>query len=456
MLSLNLDETSVCLFQGNVAGNVLLSKKRARSLGQSVPRAKRRCCMTHVGLICNRSDIQPQLPQVFIINERTVPARDMAALRAACPSNVHLVRQKSAWTNAFLTAWVVRLIGIALAPFRTTLQPILLMDSLRAHWHPFVLAACRGAQIWPLCVPASMTWLMQPLDTHVFLKYKTHLRQIYQDARGDAEVSDLDFAAFMRCVYQTIRSVLQGYKWAGAFRGVGFGNAQSDVERFVRRNLGMLEAPLALSSVRPSDAEISTCFDARYRPHFADLWRTLVPPVAAVRLGPPRRPAAAAKAGSLELAIGHGRGGMTTSEAGLLRFRCCRGCRGARCVARCHGAACRQWSRPRGRRRARRKRRRNTRRRRVAPSWPCFVPHGCCLPPAVAMSTVSMYFGSPAWCPRTRARGRARAEKISTPQQKGNFRRHTLGFNIWGRFWCLESGSVFGLSFGSAVAPSRV
>ena len=61
VLSLNLDETSISLFPGNVAGDVLLSKKRARSLGQRVPRAKRRCCMTHVGVICNRSDIQPRL-----------------------------------------------------------------------------------------------------------------------------------------------------------------------------------------------------------------------------------------------------------------------------------------------------------------------------------------------------------------------------------------------------------
>ena len=276
VLRLNLDETSVCLFQGDVAGNILVSKKRARSVAQRVPRAKRRCCMTHVGLICDRSDIQPLLPQVFIINERTAPARDMAALRAACPPNVRFLRQKSAWTNVFVTAYIVRLLGIALGPYMSTVQPILLMDALRAHWHPFVLATCRGARIWPLCVPASLTWLMQPLDTHVFLKYKAYLRQVYQDVRGDAAVSDLDFAAFLRCVYQTIRRVLQGHKWASAFRGVGFGDAQAGLERFVKRNMGISDEPLALCSVRPSDDEVSTCFDSRYRPHFADLWRTLV------------------------------------------------------------------------------------------------------------------------------------------------------------------------------------
>ncbi len=288
MLRLNLDETSVCLFQGNVAGNILLSKKRARGIVQRVPRAKRRRCMTHVGLICDRSDIQPLLPQFIIMNERTVPGSAMAGLRAACPPNVHLVRQRSAWTNAFVTAWVVRLLGIALAPYLPTLQPILLMDCLRAHWHPYVLSACRAARIWPLCVPASMTWLMQPLDTHVFLKYKAYLREVYQEMRGFNELCDLDFAAFLQCVYRTIRAILQGRKWASAFHGVGFGGAQVGVERFVLRNVGLSAAPLALSSVRPSDAEVATCFDSRYRPHFEDLWRVLVPPVRAVRLGVPR------------------------------------------------------------------------------------------------------------------------------------------------------------------------
>lgn len=154
---MNLDETSVCLFQGDAAGNILLSKKRARGVAQRVPRAKRRRCMTHVGLICDRSDIQPLLPQVLIINEKTAPASAMPALRAACPPNVRILRQKSAWANAHTTALVVRLIGIAVRPFLPTLQPVLLLDALRAHWHPFVLSACRAMRIWPLCVPASLT-----------------------------------------------------------------------------------------------------------------------------------------------------------------------------------------------------------------------------------------------------------------------------------------------------------
>ena len=106
--------------------------------------------------------------------------------------------------------------------------------------------------------------------------------------RGDNEVTDLDFAAFLQCVYRTIRSIMQGTRWASAFHGVGFGAVQAGLEQFVLRNTGLSEAPRALSSARPSNAEVATCFDSRYRPHFDDLWRILVQPVRALRLGPPR------------------------------------------------------------------------------------------------------------------------------------------------------------------------
>ena len=101
-LRLNLDETSVCLFQGDAKGHVFANKRQyPDGFVQRAPRAKRRCCLTHVGLICDRPDLQPLLPQVIIGNERTFPKASFAALQAACPPNVVLVRQKSAWNDKF-------------------------------------------------------------------------------------------------------------------------------------------------------------------------------------------------------------------------------------------------------------------------------------------------------------------------------------------------------------------
>ena len=121
ILRLNIDETSVCLFQGSGRSNVFVSKKRRVS--QHVSRATRRRCMTHVGVICDNTYIQPHLPQVLIGNLATFKAGSMTALRGRAPANVALLRQKSAWNNEAVCAWIVRRIGHALAPYKFQLGP---------------------------------------------------------------------------------------------------------------------------------------------------------------------------------------------------------------------------------------------------------------------------------------------------------------------------------------------
>ena len=83
LLRINLDETSVCLFQGSGKGNVFVGKKRR--LVQFVQTRKRRCYFTHVAVICDNSELQPLLPQVLIGNERTFLAASMNGLRAGKP-----------------------------------------------------------------------------------------------------------------------------------------------------------------------------------------------------------------------------------------------------------------------------------------------------------------------------------------------------------------------------------
>ena len=115
-LRVNFDETAVCLFQGAGRGNVFLRKSDPAV--QHVPIAKRRTYLTHVAFVCDDPAIQPLLPQVVIGNERTIKVRQLAALRAACPANVRILRQRSAWVNAPLIAQIVRWLD-----FCSLLQP---------------------------------------------------------------------------------------------------------------------------------------------------------------------------------------------------------------------------------------------------------------------------------------------------------------------------------------------
>jgi hypothetical protein len=272
-LRINMDETSICLYQGSGKGAVFTSRKRPRrEHSQKVTANKRRCCLTYVSFVCDRSDLQPLLPQVIVGNERTFPLKFFFRLKAACPPNVRLVRQKSAWNNGVLCAEIMRWLGEALRPHLSRYQPILLMDAVRLHTSPQVIAACNRVRLWLLLVPATMTRLMQPLDTDGFQPFKINLRANYQEARACADGADLSIEQFMPCLYRAIRRVMQGRQWARAFDKAGFGQRQCQLSSFLKHEL-QLEEPACVAHSRPSLDQLRHCFPRRSIIPVPSLWQ---------------------------------------------------------------------------------------------------------------------------------------------------------------------------------------
>ena len=322
MLRINMDETSLCLFQGTGKGTVFHQKKRdppSEEPAQFASRKRRRTCITHVAFICDRPDLQPLLPQFLIGNHSTFLQRDLEGLRAACPSNVFLVRQKSAWNNAALQVIILRRLGAVLRPYLGSLQPILFMDACRLHFVRPVITACFAQSLWPIFVPARLTWLLQPCDTHAFQRYKAFLQSAYQCSRADTARAELSIGEFLSCVYRAIRYVLQGQRWALAFDRDGFGHGQSGVAIYIRRQL-QLEDMVVVSASLPSDEQLRKCFPRRARVYIAGL----LPPAVAASISPrppvgyrlfARRPAGRPMAPSLDVRAAEHRAG----PVGVLR-----------------------------------------------------------------------------------------------------------------------------------------
>jgi hypothetical protein len=278
ILKINLDETSVCLFQGDQKGNVLVSRKRARDdTFQKVGRNKRRCCLTHVGLICDRPDLQPIMPQFVIGNKATFKAKDWDVLVGGQPRNVHLVRQQSAWNNTSTMKWLIRKLGATLQPHMGSLQPVLILDACKVHLSQVVFSTCVTCQIWPVVAPAKLTWLLQPLDTHAFKLYKARLQKNYQNARIDFGVCDLTVEQFLKVLYTTIREVLQGKEWGRAFNEDGFGQRQLGVSEFVKEKLAQ-HGPLQVSDALPTQGDLELCFPKNAAIHRDILLRPFLPP----------------------------------------------------------------------------------------------------------------------------------------------------------------------------------
>jgi hypothetical protein len=277
LLRINLDETSVCLFQGGGRGTVLFNKRKqplAEEPRERASRAKRRACLTHVAFVCDRSDIQAVLPQVLIGNQATFLARDFDALQASCPRNVHLIRQKSAWNNKAVMVRILAFLAVALNPFRSTLQPVLLLDACKVHIHTATLQRSIALGIWPIVVPARLTWLLQPLDTHVFLRFQFYLKTAYQSARVRLESQELSVAEFLACTFSAIRHILQGNAWAAAFDADGFGDGQRQISPFIQRQLQLTDA-LALPATMPTEEHLQHCFPKGWKVPHRSLLRPL-------------------------------------------------------------------------------------------------------------------------------------------------------------------------------------
>ena len=270
-LRINLDETSICLYQGEGKGTIIADKKRSRPM-QNVSRGKRRCCLTHVAFLCDRPDVQPLLPQVLIGNEATFLVGLLPTLNLERPPSVRLLRQKSAWNCGETCARIIRMLGATLAPYTDAVQPILLLDAVRIHTTPQVLAACNAMKIWPVLVPAKLTWLLQPLDTDAFLPFKRRLRAAYQDACARSADGTLTTRQFLPCVYDAVNGVLSGRCWETTFEQNGFGSNQTNISPYVMRQL-QIDAPPSILAVRPTLPQLVCCFPKRTKVPTAALWR---------------------------------------------------------------------------------------------------------------------------------------------------------------------------------------
>jgi len=180
-LRINIDETAACLYQGGRRGNIFLSA--GVPAVEDVSLGKRRTHMTLIAIICEVDHIQQVIPMLLVCNERTIPEKEYAALKAAMPPNVHLLRQRSAWSSMALTVEIIKLLGVALSPFREQYVLILSCDAAKIHIPAAVFAACRRWGWLPLLVAAKLTYALQPLDIRAFHPFKIHVQKEYQACR---------------------------------------------------------------------------------------------------------------------------------------------------------------------------------------------------------------------------------------------------------------------------------
>ena len=235
---------------------------------QDVSRHKLRACFTHIAMICDDASLQPRLPQIFLGNEHVFPQRVIESIRPHLAKNILLWRRKSAWVNKATMVEVVRALAAALGPELAARRVLLLLDACKIHMGAGFLRACNARGILVHYVPSKLTWLLQPLDTHAFARFKMAIGCQYRHEimkHGQCELS-----AMLRIVANVVRKILQGVRWSYAFDANGFGRHQAEVRKTILDVLDQ-ESAVGASSQLPTYHQFTLIFPRRAAMPLADL-----------------------------------------------------------------------------------------------------------------------------------------------------------------------------------------
>ena len=213
-LYVNLDETSVCFGQPKSQG--WLASLPHRPAAKYSRQMLRGCC-TLVSLICSDSALQPLLPQYIITNGRWLSAAAIAAVNGLRPPSVVVIRQRSAWNSSAIMCQIIQDLARALADQQVHI--VLYMDTAPIHLRPVVLAKAKSEGVHIAIVPAGLTWLVQPLDTHCFSGLKQFLRCRYLEARSAS--GNVSPETFLRILFTVCTKYLCGKRWGSAFSTLG-------------------------------------------------------------------------------------------------------------------------------------------------------------------------------------------------------------------------------------------
>ena len=138
---------------------------------------------------------------------------------------------------------ILRLLSRALKPFSHRFQPVLMWDAAKSHIRPDVLACAGKLGIWTIIVPAKVTWLLQPADTHCFARYKAFLRRKYLECSASASDGHVSTDDIILTINAAVREVFQKQKWQGSFMGNGFGHQQGQVRSKILEHLEWAAVP---------------------------------------------------------------------------------------------------------------------------------------------------------------------------------------------------------------------
>ena len=206
----NLDETAVERAIARRPGHVLGSGRRGAArelLYERVGRSESHGHLTLVASLTPDQSLQQFLPQFVLTKDALVNRREHDRLRRL-ETPLVWVPGTSGWVTSENFPSILTALRRVLRHHRPNHAHVLVLDSASQHLATDVLTHASRLNIHLVFVPARLTYLLQPLDTHVFsaLKLALHREQLIERSQSDTgALGPLVWIEILeRCVLQVL------------------------------------------------------------------------------------------------------------------------------------------------------------------------------------------------------------------------------------------------------------
>lgn len=262
-LIVNMDEASLTYELTGIVGTVL---KRRPSMGwepgQRVRLGDRRGNVTYIASISNDEEVNKILPQILLGNSHRFLKRLLQDAEAAVGDMVVIWRENSAWNNHYLMQKYIHLLCGHLREYLGHREVILLMDMAPCHMHPSVFALARRKGIRIVLIPAGLTGLLQPLDTHVFRQFRARMQHWWLESKSSASDGAVSLLAWLGLVRRSIDEIVLGKDWHHAFEHTGVLSGQVNMSSKSLKAFGW-ESPPCVGDGLPGLGQAAAMFPRR-------------------------------------------------------------------------------------------------------------------------------------------------------------------------------------------------
>lgn len=254
VVCINIDETPLYKQLQPRKGYVLQSqRKHDLNAYARVPLRDRRGQATLLGCIADDFELHRALPQFVLTNDKNLSRAEKAVL-AVLPSPLQWVHPSKGWVTTAILKQLITRLRRAVRAERPAAEVVLFMDCATIHISDELLKHCSILNVHPVLIPAGLTYLLQPLDSHVFGSFKRELSEMQEKLRGEHPLGILQGDAWLNAVSSCVLQHIVHKDWTHAFGDNGMLQSTGSLRARIQGLLGGCRLPLPLRL--PSDEEL--------------------------------------------------------------------------------------------------------------------------------------------------------------------------------------------------------